>query len=753
MFGRLKRNGRRLLVQTKLRIWSAGPHVHRMLSWSRNQSLGLVVLLPILGMLIGVWLNYGLRYSLSDGAPIEAGLLGDLLVSLGTALAGVSVIAFSLALFLQQSVSDLYSPQYFVAYSFDRKQKSVLTILVAVVLGQLAYGFYLRVLDDTAIPWPAFVIPVTLASTALVFSLLWWQYLHVAKKIKPAVVIRFLYREASKQFLAFHKQVTRAARLWDMNAGEDSEQTLARVYATILPQAEEILLRPIYALSEVTMRLANRGDGVAVQQGLEGLTAVLAEYLKARRTSSLSFSSATQPLAVESDSQSLLNKSFEKLNQMGDRFLGSGQIDHARALVDTYDNLAAAAIQIEFVGRPHENPIAYQSAFYLKDFVNAAMRKDDTEVPFRAIEVFARLGQSAAARSNVELVYTAAQELASIGVYGATSRVWFISEHCIEAECRIIGTLFQSRGDASGLFDEVLMRLFFIHQAAVVAQTVTSERTFDGTAVLLKPFQNLQEIVAWVRTQHDQGDDTQRLELSRAFESFLEPFYTTLRSACEKIDLGSVYTDAAAELIFETVRACVAIEGGTDDSRMARHIKAFTWLPMWFGDHSEKLKSPRGLEHAIDAACNIAMMLITEKEAEDRVVAALDTQFVIVKHALEKNSGGYGYYEPRLMLRICYCGTVALKYQRPEIVEKTLSMIKEFEEVQTARFNNDARQPSLLKEFIGWQKRFVGRQRPTIWENAYSVAASLVTSKEVDTFSAKAWGLEMSGNRGRGTQQ
>ena len=139
MFGRLKRNGRRLLIQTKLRIWSVEPHVHRILSWSRNQSLVLVVLLPILGMLIGVWLTYGIRYSLSDGAPIEAGLLGDLLVSLGTALAGVSVIAFSLALFLQQSVSDLYSPQYFVAYSFDRKQKSVLTILVVPVKQTVTY--------------------------------------------------------------------------------------------------------------------------------------------------------------------------------------------------------------------------------------------------------------------------------------------------------------------------------------------------------------------------------------------------------------------------------------------------------------------------------------------------------------------------------------------------------------------------------------------------------------------------------------
>ena len=740
MFDRLTGIGRSLLFQSKIPIWKAEQQLHRIVPWSRIQSLGVVILLPILGTLIGVWLNFELRYSLGDGAPLEAELLGELLVSLGTALAGVSVIAFSLALFLQQSVSDLYSPQYFVAYSFDRKQMAVLTVVVSIVLGQLAYGFYLRALGDTDIPWPAFVIPVTLASTALVFSLFLWQYLHVAKKIRPAAVIEFLYREASKQFLAFHKQAARAARLSDMNAGEISDQTLARVYAAILPRAEAILLQPIYALSEVTMRLANRGDGVAARQALQGLTAVLAQYLKARRTSSLVLQSATEPLAVESDSQSLLSESFEKLNEMGGRFLGSGQIDHARALVDTYDNLAVAAIQIEFRGRPRENPIAYQAAFYLKDFVNAATRQGDREVPFRAIETFARLGESAVSRANVELVYTAAQELASIGAYGATSRVWFICEHCLEAECRIIRALFQPRGDARLLFDEVLHRLFFVHQAAVVAQAVTSNKTIEGAIVLRKPFDELQEIVTSVIRKHDQGDDTQRCDLSDAFKSFLDPFYRRLRSTCEQIDLSSVYTDAAAELIFETVRACVAIKKRADDSTIALHIKEFTWLPAWIGDRSEKLKSPQGLEHAIDAACKVAMMLITEKQSDDHVFAALDTQFAIVKRALENNSGGYGYYETRLMLRICYCGTVALRYKRPEVVEKALSMVKEFDEAQKARADYTKRLPSLLNEFIRWQETVVTQRRQMIRDDANEVAASLVTWKEVDTFKTEAWG-------------
>lgn len=736
----MTRIARRTLFQVRLLAWKAEENTRRVLTRSRNQSIALVALLPILGTLIGVWLHYWLQRSLGDGQPIEARLIGDLLLSVGTALAGVSVIAFSLALFLLQSVSDLYSPQYFVSYSFDRNQKAILAILVAVVLGQLGYGLYLRALDEADIPLPELVIPVSLASMALVFSLLWCQFLQVASRITPSAVIGFLRQEANKQFSAFHRRAARAARLANSVAGNNSEQTLSGMYATLLPGAQEPLLRPIHALSEITMRLADRGNGVAARHGLQGLTAILAEYLKARRTSSLAFASSIHPLAVESDSQSILSQSLDRLNEMGGRFLRARQIDSSLALVDSYGTLSAAAIQIEFVGQSHENPIAYQVAFYLKGFVDAATRQGDKEVPFRAIETFAQLGEYAATHSNVTLITTAAQELASIGVYGATSQVWFITERSLQAESRLIRALFPSRGHVQHFADEILQHLFFTHQAAVRAQIVTSDRTLDSTTVLRKPFDDLQEIVNWVRREYDSGDATRRLDFSRTFKSFSQPLYVRLRSAYREIDLGSVYTDTAAELIFKIVRACVAMDRADSDERVAKSIKKFTRLLLWIGDRSDLSKSQPGLEHVIDEACKIAMMLIKEKQTDDHVFAALDTQFESVQRVLKKNSGSYGYYELRLMLRICYCGTVALRYQRQEIVDKTLSMVKEFEDEQKATSNDAKTLPSLLGEVLSWRETVMGIREPMVWEDANEVAARLVTPKEVDKFIASAWG-------------
>ncbi len=279
--GLISRIFRRILDQTKLGIFKATLEIYLIRSRLRRQSIILLLLLPVFGTLIGACLTYGLRDSLGNTVSIKAELLGELLVSLGIALAGVSVIAFSIALFLQQSVSDLYSNQYFVAYSFDRHQKAIFTILLVVVLGQLAFGFYLQALDESEVPLPELVIPLAFGSLAAVFSLLWWQYIHVAKKATPSAVINFLHREADRQFADFHKVATKNARLSNSDPRRDSNQVLAQIYATVLPTAQDFLLPPIHALLEVTMRLANRGDGVASQYGLRVLTAILKDYLNA----------------------------------------------------------------------------------------------------------------------------------------------------------------------------------------------------------------------------------------------------------------------------------------------------------------------------------------------------------------------------------------------------------------------------------------------------------------------------------------
>ena len=55
----------------------------------------LLALLPSLGVVVGLWLYYSLHYTLDDNLFLKAVVLGDLLVSIGTALTGVSAIAFS----------------------------------------------------------------------------------------------------------------------------------------------------------------------------------------------------------------------------------------------------------------------------------------------------------------------------------------------------------------------------------------------------------------------------------------------------------------------------------------------------------------------------------------------------------------------------------------------------------------------------------------------------------------------------------
>ena len=696
-----------------------------------------------------MWLYYSLLYSLDPSSLPTAVLLGDLLVAIGAALTGVSVIAFSLSLFLQQSVSDLYSPQYFLSYSYDKWQKLAFTSVVVIILGQLSYGFYLRALNDAPIRQLLLGLVVTFSATATVFTLLLWQFLYVARKTTPIEAIRFLRAAALKHFGAFHKEVLRTAWLANLQDGGNREQTLATVYASLLPSSKETLLRPIYALSEVTMRLSSRGDHVAARHGLAAFTAVLTEYLSHRRTSSLALSSPTYPLAIESDSQSLLNLALEKLDELGDGFLRSGQVDNARSVVDSYDALAVAAIQIEFIGRPSENPIAYQIAYYLKGYVDKAVRLDDNEVPFRAIETFVRIGEHGATRSDPTVLHTVAQSLASITVHGATSKAWFISERCYVGQIRLLQSLFQWHGDAHTCFDEVLKQLFVLHRAPL-SQALTADSLFTGAIALRKPFVDLQQLVVWVSAEHCQQDVSGQRDLSSAFVSFVDPLYTHLRPICESIDLESGHGDTAAELIVETVRTLTALEREDDRHRTATYVQRFICLPSWIGNRSQILNAPRGLENATDAACKIALLLIAQEGRSDRVLAAMDTQFGIVRRALERSTGGYGYYEPRLMLRICYCGAVAIRHRRRDVVARACDHIATFKAAHQPKPTKTKATPSLLTEFLRWREDVEEPQRPIIQDSADEIAASLIRVEDVDAFLAEAWGYEISGNRWTG---
>ena len=731
--------GKPLLYQTKFRIWIVQQYIERLQSQPKTQAVVTATAFIGTATCIGAWLLYGIQYSFGGTSSIEAGILGDLLVSTGIALAGVSVIAFSIALFLQQSVSDLYSPQYFVDYSFDRHQRLILLTLVTVVLGQLGYGFYLNILDERSIPLPVVTIPATLVSIAIVFILLWYQYIHVARKITPSAVIDFLRDKASKQFLAFHKRVSSVTHLYESTGGAKSDQTLSFAYSRLLPNAQNRLLQPIYALSEVTMRLATRGDRVPARHGLQTLTDVIAEYLRSRKDSSILVYSQTGFGAFESDSQSMLYLTLEKLNEMGNQFLHSGQADLARGVVDSYAVLTDAAVQISFAGQPNENPIAYQLAFSLTDFVTSATNRDDGEVAFQAINVFARLGEYGSSRSDITILNTAASGLGSIGTYGIRSQVWFLADLCLEGEFRIIRTLIQARVNA---FGEVLRNVFVIHQAAVQVDPLDSVNILASVGSRQKPFDELQNMFRWIKNTDIKEDDNDRLEVSLVIGSFLKVLVQMLRSSYRRVDLGSTYIHSVANCIFLIVTTCLALEKRSDDIQMTDSIYQVTRLSAWIGHESEVRNAPGGLEYLIDAACKIAMILIREKQDDARVVVALDTQFGIVRRAVKRSSGSLERYVVQLMLRLCYCGTLATRYERQRIVRKIVSMVEKFDaECKTHSTKFEGRS-LLLSEYTDWRLTVITCEKTPNCEedDAAQMAASLVVPKDTARFIAEAWG-------------
>ena len=128
----------------------------------------------------------------------------------------------------------------------------------------------------------------------------------------------------------------------------------------------------------------------------------------------------------------------------------------------------------------------------------------------------------------------------------------------------------------------------------------------------------------------------------------------------------------------------------------------------------------------------------------DRLLTVMDTQFGIVRRALEQNTGGYGYYEPRLMLRICYCGALATKHGRRDLVAKACDLIATFERARQPESGETNAAPSLLTEFLRWRTDV--EERHILLATAADIAARQIRVEHVDSFLADAWGYEVAGD-------
>lgn len=161
-------------------------------------------------------------------------VLGDVLIGSATLIGSFLTAAFALSVSLQQSVADLYSPQYLPGYSFGYFQRFSFVVIAILILSCLSFGVYIK----TLIPIEPFdlvrMIGLALGFLAIGVSLgvLGWQLQYGGDALNPISAIDFLRKKSMHQLKVLQKTVAKVAHGNDVMFGQRRGKVV--VYGPVL---------------------------------------------------------------------------------------------------------------------------------------------------------------------------------------------------------------------------------------------------------------------------------------------------------------------------------------------------------------------------------------------------------------------------------------------------------------------------------------------------------------------------------------
>src|SRR3989344_1722740 len=259
--------------------------------------------------IVGILVNH------FGGAGINQDIISNYLVAVGVMTGGTIAIVFTISMFLLQNASDLYSSQYFEVYIHDWKEKSVFYFVILITIILLGGGLYVGSLESVSERVSSNIIFYSLIAIGIVFALIDLQYKNVSQKLNPSNAIFFLENEGTR----FLKRVQYDARqIAGIIQARDNTATegiaLAVAYNRVLQPFIANLDRQLENLVEIAMKLGDKQEIGTTKRGFTAVHNILVQFFEARKTSSLILPSGAVFLAVESDSQSFLQRNCERLN-------------------------------------------------------------------------------------------------------------------------------------------------------------------------------------------------------------------------------------------------------------------------------------------------------------------------------------------------------------------------------------------------------------------------------------------------------
>lgn len=719
----------------------------------------------VIAFLTGLAVNcYG-----GDGFTTE--ILSNYLVSSGVMAGGTIAIVFTISIFLLQSAADLYSSQYFEVYIHDWKEKLVYFIVILITLSLLGAGLYIGSLASASVPEniSSKTVPLSLLFVGMVFALIDWQYRNVRQKINPSEAISFLEKEGKAYLKKVQYNAEKMAGILEASGQVSSEIALAAIYNRALQPFIGNLDRQLENLVEISMKLSDRQEVETTKKGLKAVHNIIAAFFEARKTSSIIVPSQDAFFAMESDSQSFLSRSYERLNKAGEKLIKEGKDENASYILEIYNSLAQKAKEMQFIGRGYENPVFDQIAGYSNSFIEAGQRMKNVEIPFQGARVLGNLACLAAEKGLQLSIHGIQQNIFDIAVFGLTEKQMVIVDNCTKSFLRIISMVFKSKNIVAE--HQFKLALEKIEATTAYAATLLKAgyltNNFSNSTSLNKGYDGLALTIGEiVRNYFELSEEEEKDRYRSNIVDLFEDLSSSLRRLSEHLkESETTLVDSVGRLIFEVNHIMIQLlteerakeEFEDEEGELLKRLNWTVHLPFWFVNHTEKLKGGSlPFETLTDSIAKTGILIAERLGDKKLVIECIKSISSITGECLKKidKNNSYGYDEPRVLEKACYLGILALKKGWTEVFNEVALKIYAFEPEYIKKYLTDLppgidpdnhnvgglpHKDQLLRELWRWRDDF-DRGPTGLRDRAEEMMYSLIDLRDIDLFIFEVWG-------------
>ena len=681
-------------------------------------------------------------------------------------IGGILAIVYSLLLFAIQSAANQYSSSFYSLYLPKERGGRTFAIIVVITIAFFASGIYFGKFPDY-VPLDQnlgkTVIYLSLILIGLVFVLVDYYYQTVKKVLDPIHALRGATITASRLIAGMKKDAALTSKiLFAQNQGKvGQDYALAASYIHFVkPHLRQIdtILENLFG---VAGKLVERHEVSAANSYLRAIGGLLVAYLHIRKDSSLRLPSDETIFAQVSDSQNFIGSSLERFNTWANVFIRANKVENAVTIVNILTQLAVASKDITFVGsRTNDNPILEQILGYRRMLIKDAIKLKAGDVVLNSANSLSELTTLLIEKNYHVTLHGLFDEIFDVAIFGLVSKATYITERCTDALVATIDAVFKYQyWKPEHVLSTALDKLKNITEAQhFYTLSLDYSSRFASYSALLKPYQSLPVVLQKYtheflgKEQIDPND-----QFVTTLLQFSEDLYQMLRKMAEELkDADADFFDPAGELVyFENVFLLDARKKVSNDPSYAsviteidRRVGFNIFLPYWFLRHSKELSNDLHYTGFTDPIGKFALLSI-EADRWDFVEDCTRAFWDIVKLALERAKGGYGYAEPRIMEELCYLGILAQKHGQNVVLEKIRANIGEFEGLYKKKYftnlpqglvTSSPTEEQLQAELLSFSSDLLRSRSVTALRDSFKdEVVQKINYKDVDKFIEYVW--------------